>query len=255
MHKFKHAIVRTPGKSLTKGLTTASLGTPDYKNALSQHAEYIKALKKCGLDVIVLPPDEDYPDSVFVEDVALMTTYCAILTNPGAVSRKGEVEQIKKTVDQYYTNIETIHIPGTLEAGDVMMVGNHYFIGLSERTNQKGAVQLIRILEKNGMSGSIVRFEKVLHLKTGLAYLENNNLLACGEFVDKPEFQKFNIIDIPQEESYAANSIWVNGTVIMPKGFPKTKQLVQDAGYKVDALDVSEYQKLDGGVSCLSLRF
>ena len=126
--RFTKAIVKRPSKSLADGLTTAKLGKPDYKNALLQHSAYIAALQKCGLQVTVLDADEDFPDSCFVEDVALLTPHCAILTNPGAASRKGEVKLIKKTIEGHYSNIETIDPPGSLEAGDVMMVGSHFYI-------------------------------------------------------------------------------------------------------------------------------
>ncbi len=195
--RFTKAIVKRPSKSLADGLTTAKLGKPDYKNALLQHSAYIAALQKCGLQVTVLDADKDFPDSCFVEDVALLTPHCAILTNPGATSRKGEVELIKKTIEEFYPNVETIQPPGLLEAGDVMMVGKHYYIGLSERTNAEGAGQLIKILNAYGMTGSTVILNDVLHLKTGLAYLENNKLVACGEFVSKTDFKQYRILEIP----------------------------------------------------------
>ncbi len=252
---FKYAITRTPCRAMIDGLSDADLGMPDYEKALAQHKDYINALKECGLEVTVLDACEEYPDSCFVEDVALMTPHCAILTNPGAPSRRGEVEYIEKAVRSFYENVEKIASPGQIEAGDIMMVGDHYYIGLSERTNQEGAEEMISILEKYGMSGSVVTMSEVLHLKTGLGYLEDNNLLACGEFLTKPEFQKFNIIEIDQSESYAANSVWINGTVLIPKGHPGAVDAVKKAGYKVREVDVSEFQKLDGGLSCLSLRF
>jgi dimethylargininase len=252
---FKTAIVRTPGRSLVNGITTAGLGVPDYNKALRQHKSYIAAIEKCGVKVHVLEADENFPDSTFVEDVALLTPNCAIITNPGAMSRKGEIVGIKEILSKFYSELEEIKDPGTVEAGDIMMVGSHFYIGLSERTNEIGAKQMISILEKYGMSGSVVTLEKVLHLKTGLAYLENNNLIACGEFVTKPEFQKFNIIEIDEAESYAANCIWVNGKVIVPMGFPNAKTKIESAGYETIEVDVSEFQKLDGGLSCLSLRF
>lgn len=252
---FTKAIVRTPCKTLIKGITTASLGIPNYEKALAQHNDYINALKECGLQVTCLDADENFPDSTFVEDVALMTPHCAIITNPGAVSRKGEINSIEPVIQSFYSNIEKIQSPGTVEAGDIMMVGQHYYIGLSARTNQNGAEQMIAILEKYSMTGSIVSLDEVLHLKTGLGYLEDNNLLACGEFLTKPEFEKYNIIEVDQDEAYAANSVWINGTVLTPKGFPKAKKLIIEAGYKVREVDVSEFQKIDGGLSCLSLRF
>ncbi len=240
---------------MVNGLSSANLGVPDYQKALLQHTDYIAALKECGLKVTVLPADENFPDSTFVEDVALMTPRCAILTNPGAPSRTLETRSILKTIRGFYADIETIDAPGTVEAGDIMMVGDHYYIGLSERTNQAGAAQVITILERYGLSGAMVELNEVLHLKTGLGYLENNNLLACGEFLDKPEFQKYKLLEVDLAEAYAANSVWINGTVLTPMGFPKTRSLIASAGYKVREVDVSEFQKLDGGLSCLSLRF
>jgi dimethylargininase len=252
---FTKAIVRTPCKAMISGISSANLGRPDYKKALVQHADYVEALKECSLQVTVLPIDENFPDSTFVEDVALMTPHCAIITRPGAPTRTLETESIIPSIRKFYTKVEMIEAPGNLEAGDIMMVGKHYYIGLSERTNLAGAQQMIAILERYGMHGSVVELTEVLHLKTGLGYLENNNLLACGEFLVKPEFQQFNLLKVDPEEAYSANSVWINDTVLTPKGFPKTSSLIESAGYRVRQVDVSEFQKLDGGLSCLSLRF
>lgn len=252
---FSKAIVRTPCRAMVNGLSSANLGKPDYQNALLQHAGYIEALKECGLRVTVLPADEDFPDSTFVEDVALLTPSCAVLTNPGAPSRRSETRAILETLRDFYDKVEMIEDPGTVEAGDIMMVGRHFYIGLSERTNKAGAEQMISILESHGFHGSLVTLTDVLHLKTGLGYLENNNLLACGEFLSKPEFREFRILEVDRDEAYAANSVWINGTVLTPKGFPKTRALIESSGYEVREVDVSEFQKLDGGLSCLSLRF
>ena len=199
--------------------------------------------------------DENYPDSVFVEDTAILTPYCAIITNPRAPSRKGEIIEVSQVIRILYPNVETIEAPETLEAGDVMMVGRYFYIGLSERTNQDGANQLINILGKYGLTGSTVTLDNILHLKSGVSYLENNNLLSIARFVDKPEFQKYNLILVDDDESYAANSLWINDKVLVPKGFPKTKEKIKQAGYMVIEVDISEFRKLDGGVSCLSLRF
>lgn len=251
---FTKAITKTPSKSFINGLTTANLGLPNYKLALEQHKKYISALTKCGLQVTVLPADENYPDSTFVEDTALLTSRCAIITNPGAESRKGEITEIRNILKTHYSNIEKVEPPGTIEAGDIMMVENHFYIGLSKRTNEDGAAQMITILNKYGYSGSAIFMKDMLHLKTGVAYLENNNLLAFGEFLHEDEFKSFNIIEIDPEESYAANCIWVNNYVLVPKGFPKTRDKILNAGYQIIEIDVSEFRKLDGGLSCLSLR-
>jgi dimethylargininase len=252
---FTKAIVRTPGQNFGKGITTSGLGPPDYQKACWQHREYIRVLEECGLEVIVLDPDEEHPDSTFVEDTALITPKCAIITNPGAASRKGEIKDIRDVLGDYYPSLEEIREPGTLEGGDIMMVGSKYYIGLSDRTNQEGARQLILILEKYGLSGTTVQLDKVLHLKTGVSYLEGGTLLAAGEFLSKAEFKKYQIIKITEAESYAANSLWVNGTVLVPAGFPLTEEMIQYAGYPTKTVNVSEFRKMDGGLSCLSLRF
>jgi dimethylargininase len=252
---FKNAIVRIPCENMVNGITESKLGIPDHKQAVEQHEKYIEALIKCGVNVTILPPDNNFPDSTFVEDTALLTPHCAIISNSGAESRKGEVEEIKETIRKFYENIEYIRNPGTIEPGDIMMVGTHFYIGLSKRTNMNGAEQMISILKRYGMTGSVVTLENVLHLKTGLSYLEKNNLVSAGEFVSKPEFQKFNLLKVDDDESYAANCIWVNEIVFVADGFSKIRKQIEDAGYETIALDMSEFRKLDGGLSCLSLRF
>ena len=255
---FQNVIVRRPCQAMVEGITSnPQLGKPDYALALRQHDAYIEALKQCGVAVTVLPADERYPDSCFVEDPAVITRKCAIITNPGAPSRNGEKDEILGAVRGFFPEdrIEYIHSPGTLEGGDVMMVGDHFYVGRSARTNAEGIRQFLAILEKHGLSGSEVTLEEVLHLKTGVNYLENNNMLVSGEFVEKPEFANYNRIRIPEEEAYAANCIWVNGTVIVPTGFPAVEAAVRSLGYPVLLVDTSEYRKLDGGLSCLSLRF
>ena len=258
MTKFNNVIVRKPCKAVCDGITSApELGQPIYEKALAQHEKYIEALKKCGVEVTVLEADERYPDSCFVEDPALITCKCAIITNPGAASRNGEKDEIIGAVRKFFPEdkIEYIKDPGTLEGGDVMMVGDTFYVGLSARTNAEGIRQLGEILNKYGLECVQVPLEKVLHLKTGVNYLENNNMLVSGEFIDKPEFAKYNKIVIPEEEAYAANCIWVNGTVIVPEGYPAVLKAVQDAGYETLVVDTSEFRKIDGGLSCLSLRF
>jgi len=252
---FSLAIVREPSESMVDGLSSSGLGRPDYNLAIKQHRSYVDALESCGLDIIRLEANEEFPDSTFVEDVALLTGECAIITRPGAISREGETEGMEEVLKRFFNTIYKIESPGTVEAGDIMMVGNHFYIGISERTNIEGARQVIGILEKHGMSGSTVELKNVLHLKTGVSYLENNILLACGEFISKQEFQEFDIIEVDKDEAYAANCIWLNDNVLVPKSYPKTKKKVEDAGFRVLELDMSEFRKIDGGLSCLSLRF
>lgn len=255
---FKNVIVKRPCRAMIEGITSApELGTPDYDLALKQHDDYIEALKSCGVAVKILPADEAFPDSCFVEDPAVLTRKCAIITNPGAATRNLETQAMIPVIKEFYPAdlIEQIKAPGTLEGGDVMMVGDHFYIGRSNRTNEEGIRQFIEILNKYGLTGSEVPLKEVLHLKTGVNYIENNNMLVSGEFIHKADFEKFNKIIVPEEEAYGSNCIWVNGTVLVADGYPTVLEAVKKAGYETIVVDTSEYRKLDGGLSCLSLRF
>lgn len=255
MVMFKNALVRLPCRNMVRGLSTAGLGRPDYKKALDQHRAYIAALQGCGLTVTVLPADEEYPDSVFIEDTAVLSEKVAVVTRPGAGSRRGEEDAAAAALKNFYDRLEYVSAPGTLEGGDVMRAGDKFFIGISARTNPEGARQLAGILQKHGYAATLVPLRDVLHLKTGVAYLENNRLLACGEFLDHPLLSGFEIVPVPQAETYAANSVWVNGRVLVPAGFPQTRENIEALGCETVPVDVCEFRKLDGGLSCLSLRF
>jgi dimethylargininase len=252
---FTHAIVRQIGRNFVNGLSTANLGRPDYDITLVQHRAYVNALQKCGVEVTILEPDDDFPDSTFVEDTAVVTNKCAVITNPGAPSRKGEIVHMRAVLSKFFETLENIQAPGTLDGGDVLQVDNHFYIGLSTRTNLEGAKQLAEILRKYGYTSTIVPLKRFLHLKTGVAYLGNGDLVVAGEFIDSELFRDFNRIIVDSDEEYAANCIRVNDFVIMPKGYEKTKYKIRNAGYSVIELEMSEFQKLDGGLSCLSLRF
>jgi dimethylargininase len=252
---FRNAIVCSPCPAVIEGISTSSSGKPIYSLALEQHAKYVETLQQLGLKVLTLPKKDKYPDSTFIEDVALCTSSCAVITSPAVSSRKGETAGMSDVLSEYCSCIEEISVPGTLEAGDVMMAGSHFFIGISNRTNSEGADQLIKILKKHNFTASKVLLKKMLHLKSGVSYLEYNNLLVCGEFIKKDEFKTFNRIIIDDDECYAANSLWINGKVLVPDGFPKTRRLIEKAGYETILLNVSEFRKIDGGLSCLSLRF
>jgi dimethylargininase len=252
---FTHAIVRRPGARLADGITTAALGPPDIDRARRQHDGYIAALEACGLEVIVLPGDDDQPDSVFVEDVALLTPGCAIVTRPGADSRRGETDGWASVLSHHFTDIRRITAPGTLEGGDILEVDGHYYIGLTERTNAEGARQAIAILESVGLGGSTVSVGRLLHLKTGVAYLGGGHMVVADEIVDTAAFADSRHIRVPPSEGYAANCLQINGTVLVAEGFPETAARIAAAGFPVRTVAVGEFRKLDGGLSCLSLRF
>jgi dimethylargininase len=237
------------------GLTSASLGLPDYPRALAQHRQYIEALQGCGLEVLVLDADEAYPDSTFVEDSALLLPQCAVITRPAAPTRRGETTRIRRALERFFPNIESITAPGTLDGGDVMQVGQHYFIGISARTNREGARQLMKIVSSRGMSSSTVPVSQCLHLKTGVTCVAERTLLARRDLAGYQGFTSFTVIPVNPDETGAANCLAVNGTLLMPAGFPRTRRQLVDRGLQVLEVDISEFAKLDGGLTCLSLRF
>lgn len=155
----------------------------------------------------------------------------------------------------FYEKFHYIKTPGTLDGGDILQIENHFYIGISERTNEEGARQLKEIVESEGYQATIVPLQKFLHLKTGIAYLGNNAIIVAGEFINHPEFDQYKKIIVPEEEEYTANCILVNGSLIIPKGYEKTKRQIEEVGYKTIELEMTEFQKQDGGLSCLSLRF
>lgn len=252
---FKQLIVKKTGKSYLNGLTTSDLGEPNYSKLLTQHDAYIAALEMCDVAIKVLPTSEDYPDSTFVEDTAVLTSNFAVITNPGAKSRNGEAKEMEQTLKEFYSDIHYINAPGTLDGGDVLQIDRNFYIGISDRTNEDGANQLKSIVESSGYKATIVPLKEFFHLKSGVSYLGNNLIVAAGEFVEHPVFAQYQKIIVPPEEEYSANCIRVNDFVIFPKGFEKTKKQLNDAGYKTIEVDMTEFQKHDGGLSCLSLRF
>jgi dimethylargininase len=255
---FNNIIARKPCPALTEGITShPELGKPDYQRALAQHDAYIKALRACGVKATVLEAAEEYPDSCFVEDVAVLSEKCAVITNPGAPTRKGEVPLIIPVIKKFFPekDIHYIKAPGSLEGGDVMRVEETFYVGRSARTNGEGIRQLGEILGLYDFRVIEVPLNQVLHLKTGINYLTNNTMLVSGEFVNKEYFASYSKVIVPPEEEYAANSLWVNGTALVPAGFPRTEALIRGLGYPVILVDSSEYRKIDGGLSCLSLRF
>ena len=255
---FKHAIVRPPSTSYAQGLTTANMGKPDLDLAREQHSAYCAALERCGLTLTILEPDPRFPDSPFVEDTAVLTTRSAILAHPGAASRQGEVSSVAQSLVQHFPYLHTIQPPGTLEGGDICQADDHFFIGISERTNEKGAQQLAGLLEQDGYSSSFVDirgFEGLLHLKSGIAYLGDRRLVLTKGVEDLATFEGYEIVYVDTDENYAANCVRVNDYVLLAAGYQKFATKLSAWGYQTLPLEVSEFQKMDGGLSCLSLRF
>lgn len=257
--RFANAIVRPPARNFADGLTTVDLGTPDVDLALAQHEAYCAALEQLGCTLTRLPADDRYPDSTFVEDTALILPHRgAILTRPGADSRLGEVEAMRAPLSAFFASPAQIMAPGTLDAGDVCEAESHVFIGVSHRTNEAGAEQLRSWLATFGVTASTIDIRQtpgILHLKSGVVALDANTLVAIDVLADHPAFAGYRVLRVPAGEEYAANCVRVNDDVLVAAGYPATHAMLRAAGYRLVSLDMSEFAKMDGGLSCLSLRF
>jgi len=252
---FTYAIARKPGPNFAQGLTTAvNKEPPKYKILVNQHEEYIAALKSIGLEVILLEALPDHPDAYFVEDTAVVAANVAVITNPGADARKGEEETIAPVLAKY-RKTEKIRPPGTVDGGDVLQVGKHFFIGVSERTNHEGASQLSRILKGSGHTYTIVTVGEGLHFKSSVNYVGKNTLLVTDDFAGHDQFKQYDTITVDREESYAANTLFINDHLLIPRGYPGMRKKLEVLGFKIVELDTSEVRKMDGGLTCMSIRF
>ena len=255
---FTRAIVRPPSANFATGLTSVDLGQPNYELALEQHDAYCRALEDCGLSLIKLPPDDRYPDSTFVEDTAILTARGAVIAQPGAPSRLGEIDDVEPVLQNFFTWFNAIHGDGRLDGGDVCEADDHFFIGVSRRTNEQGAAQLAEFLDTMGYGATLIdirSLSNILHLKSGIAYVGGKRLAVIDELKDLKAFAGYELIRINREEAYAANCLLINDRLLVASGFPAFQRQLQDLGYETVVLDMSEFQKMDGGLSCLSLRF
>ena len=255
---IRNAILRRPAPNFADGLTTASLGKPDFTKVNRQYQSYCDTLTRCGVMLTILEADLAHPDSTFVEDTAVLTQKTAILTRPGAKSREAETHSMREPLSRFFSSFAKIKSPGTVDGGDICEAGKHFFIGLSQRTNEQGAKQLAGILAREGCTSSFVDIrgmKSLLHLKSGIAYLGDNRLLVTQEMASRKEFAGYDLIRVNDKESYAANSVRIDDHVLIPAGNPRLQSDLERLGYSVIALEMSEFQKMDGGLSCLSLRF
>lgn len=260
--RYTRAIVRAPSANFAQGLTSAAEGAPNLAVALEQHEAYCRALRECGLEVIRADCDGAHPDDTFVEDTAVLSPRGAVLSRPGAPSRRGEVESVARVLRSHFAELLTIEAPGTLDGGDVCEAEDQFLIGISARTNEEGARQLARHLERLGY-GAVVAdvraLPQLLHLKTGVAYLGEGVWLIAEEVMAAARtwsgLHMRKPLAVPREEAYAANCVRVNDAVLLARGYPRVARTLRDIGLSVVTLDMSEFRKMDGGLSCLSLRF
>jgi len=257
--RFNNAIVRLPGANFSGGLTTStSNSAPDVNKALRQHTAYCDALKDCGLNLTMMDANLQYPDGTFVEDTFVIAERVAIATRPGAKTRLGEVASVAAALRPFRPQREQIEAPGTVDGGDICQVDEHFLIGLSARTNEAGAAQLAAILARHHYSASTVDIRghaTLLHLKSGIAYLGERRFLVVPGFPAIDAIAGAERIEVAQSEGYAANCVVVNNQVLIAAGFPGVANALKERGVRVRALEMSEFAKMDGGLSCLSLRF
>jgi dimethylargininase len=224
----------------------------DLDIARAQHEEYVRALKSLGCEAIELPAEPDLPDSVFVEDAAFILPEVAVITRPGADSRKPETESIAQALSPF-KSLVPLQEPATLDGGDVLVLGKRIFIGLSTRSNHDAIDQLNSLLAKFGYVVTGVELHDCLHLKSAVSRVDDQTLLINKNWLDIHHFEKYNLIEVDPDEPFAANCLPVGESIVYPTTFPRTCARLEEAGYQVIKVDVSELAKAEGAVTCCSL--
>jgi dimethylargininase len=255
-YEFTRAITRLPARSIVDGLRAEDSGDPDYAQMLRDHAHYVATLQQAGATVTELAALEACPDSVFVEDVALCLPEFAILMRPGAESRAGEVAQMAPVLRDVYEQVHEIAGSGFIEGGDILTTSKEILVGRSARTDSAGIAELADIVKRWDYSlREVVTPPGVLHFKTDCSLLDAETILSTPRLDASGCFAGYRVIHTADGEEAAANLIRYNDLVLMPAGFPRTRERLLEAGYDVREINNSECAKIDGGMSCLSLRF
>ena len=253
---FNRAIVRRPAKSAVRGLRAVERGAPDYNSLLQEHDAYVAALAAAGVDVVILPALESFPDSVFVEDPALVFPEGAILLRPGPPSRLGEAGATAPALRDQFETVLDLPEPGFADGGDILTTAKGVMIGLSSRTDQAGAEGLLQCLAQLGRESWIVATpEGVLHFKTDCSLLDEETILTTKRLARSGVFEGFETVIIPEGEELAANALRVNDIVMVGVDFPRTIEMLDKRGYNVVSMNTSEIGKIDAGLSCMSLRW
>jgi dimethylargininase len=253
---FDRAIVREPARSIVGGLRAVDRGAPGFETVAAEHAAYVAGLEEAGVVVDRLPALEAFPDSVFVEDPALVFPEGAILLRPGAQSRSGEVAEIAPALRKHFRRVIQLPGPGFADGGDVLVTPGVVLIGLSDRTNRRGAEDLVACLGELGRTGRIVTTPPgVLHFKSDCSLLDEQTILSTRRLAASGVFEGFHLLHMPDGEEGAANALRVNDRVFVAAAFPGTADLLEGKGYHVVRLPTSEIAKVDAGLSCMSLRW
>ena len=256
VYRFDSALVRTPARSVVDGLRADDRGDPSYDGVVREHQAYVAALRAAGVEVTVLPPLEAFPDSLFVEDPALVFAEGAILLRPGADARAGEVAEIAPTLGEIFDTVLELPSAGFADGGDVLLTPKGVMIGLSARTDRVGAEALLACLDKLGRKGTIVETPAgVLHFKTDCSLLDEDSVFTTRRLAQSGVFDGFRQILVPDGEEAAANALRVNDVVLVASGFPKTIAMLDGLGYQVVPIETTEIGRIDAGLSCMSLRW
>jgi dimethylargininase len=254
--RFTHAICRRPGRSSVNGLRSVDSGAPDLGLFLADHADYVSVLRSTGAEVTVLDPIEAFPDAVFVEDTALCLPEGAVSMRPGAPSRLGEAAEMAPVLARFYAEVVPIRGPGHIEGGDILVTGREILVGRSSRTDAAGIAELATIVGRWGHALREVHTPPgVLHFKTDCSLLDAETVLCTRRLAASGCFEGYRVLHLPEGEEAAANAIRFNDLVLAPAGFPRTAEMLDRAGYAVRPVGNSQAALLDGGMSCLSLRF
>ena len=255
-YKFTHALCRRPAASITQGLRAENIGDPDYQQFQEHHLQYVEALQQAGCHVTVLDALEAYPDSVFIEDAALCLAGTAIALRPGAKSRFGESAALMPALQTSFKRVISLPGEGYVDGGDILVTDNEVFIGLSSRTNEAGFTNISNVVESLGYTARKINTPPdILHFKTDCGLLDGQSIFATSALAATGCFDGYKVVVAPNGEEAAANLIRVNDVVMIAEGFPNTQNLLEKEGYKVVGIPNAEAAKVDGGLSCMSLRF
>lgn len=256
MFDYTDAIVRTPGRSVVSGLRDGIGPDPDYAALLAEHVAYVETLRSLGLNVEILPAEEQYPDSIFVEDPALVFAQGAIVLNMAAQSRAGESALIAPVLEQHFGQVLRMEGPGFADGGDVLVLPDRVLVGLSGRTNREGAEELIGLLAQVGRRAEIAETPPgVLHFKTGCSLINEDTVFALPQMIDLPAFAGLRVVPVPAGEEKAANKLRIRDAALVGANFPKSREIIEALGVRTIALGVEQIGRIDAGLSCMSLRW
>ena len=255
-YRFTHAVCRKPGRSVVRGLRASDAGDPDFDGFSREHAAYVEALAGAGVAVTLLKPLEAWPDSVFVEDPALCVAGAAIILRPGAPSRFGERDAAREALGEHFDTVIDLPGDGFIDGGDILVTGREVLVGLSTRTDSKGVAALSLVMDELGLPMRVIRTPPgILHFKSDCGLLDAETVFCTRALASSGCFSGYRVIECPEGEEAAANLIRVNDLVLASAGHPRTVGLLASEGHDVRTISAAQAARLDGGLSCMSLRF